>query len=126
CLALKIQLVQQAAPEVGQHVREFVPPSNLRVRIDELSDLFESFQVFNNYLAHPRPLNLDYHSTAVAHRGAMHLRERRCRRGLAGEIQKEFRDATAEFGRNNAFNFIEREWLDLILQPRERIEIWLW
>src|SRR4051794_15756015 len=115
--------MQQTPTQIREHVREFVAFAYFSMRVDKLGNLLERVEVFNDLFADGGALHLYYYGATISHGCSMHLRQRRGRRRFSVELKKEFRKPAAQFGRNDALDFIVGKRLNLVLQARQRIEV---
>ncbi len=93
------------------------------MRVDEAGDFFQGVQIVDDLIAHVWPLNLDYDRATIAQISAVDLSERCRRLRFPVEPCEGFRNPHAQLGRNDLLDFFIRKRLDLILQPRERVEV---
>ena len=86
-------------------------------------DVLERGEIPVNLLADARTLHFDGDLAAAAQDGAMHLAERGGGNRQAIEFDERVRDADAELLANGPLDVFVRERLDVVLQPRERIQV---
>src|SRR6185503_1211718 len=122
-LSFEVELLKQTLSQADEHVSEFVTPPEFGVRIQKLSYLFESVEVFHNLFANVGPLNFYYDRAPVPHVSAVNLSKRCGAERLGFKLGKGLRQSHAKLAGNNRVNFLIRERRNLILQARERIEI---
>ena len=96
--ALKVQFMQETLPQIREHVGEFVALTDFSMRVDELRNLPECFQIFNDLLADTRTLNFYHDRATIPHGSAMHLGQRCSRGWLSIKFKEKFGDAPAQFG----------------------------
>ena len=118
-----VELVEQGAPELGDHVGEPVAPARLGVAVDERGDLFDDVHVLDDLSLDVRALDLDGDLPAAAEDGVVHLaqgcRGDRCR----GELLERFGHPHPEFAGDDGLDLLERERLHVVLQARQGSEI---
>ena len=121
--ALVIKLVFQRNAKLLEHVEQPVAPAELRVRVDEVGDLCQHFEVVRDLPRDVGPLDLDDDATPVTQRGAVHLPERRRGDRIPLETRKRLRDAHAELGRDDLLDGRVIERLDVVLQAGQRLKV---
>ena len=118
-----IELAQKAFAELIEHLAKLVALPGRGVVIEELRDLIERIEIFEHRVANPGPLHLHRHLPAVAQTRFMHLPKGGGGHRRDIEIRERFRHSDAELGGDDLLDLVERERLDLVLQPRERFEV---
>ena len=125
-LALVIQFLQHRTAELVDDSREVELRPRRRMAIEKTGDLLHHREVLGHALADAGALNLDRDLAAVAELRAMHLPQRRRGNRLRVKGRKAFRQPHAEVFLDDAFDVGERERLEIVLQPGQRVQIGRW
>ena len=121
--AAVVELAQQRLAELLEHVLEGEAPADLGVLVEERRHLGEGFEVLQDHLADPGPLDLDRHRPAVPQHRAVDLSQGSRGEGSGVEFEKSLRQAHAELAPDDLLHVAERERLDPVLQPGESVQI---
>ena len=82
-------------------------------------------QIFDNLFANVRTLHLNHDSTAVSHVGPMNLSQGSGTDWYPAQTPKLSKSSRL-VARYNGIHLFVGEWRDLILEPRQSVEIWWW
>ena len=122
-LAAVVELVHQRPAELLQQVAEAVPAAEVGVRVEQVGDLGEHLHVLEHLVADAGPLDLDHDLAAVAERGPVHLPERGRGERAVVEGREDLGEPDAELGADDLLDLLERERLDLVLEPGQRLDV---
>ena len=118
-----VELGERRLAELRHHLREVDARLHAAVLVEERGELVERFQILGNALLDVRALHLDRDQAPVAQRRAMNLAERRGGDRLRLEHPEALGQPDAELRLDDALDLGERERLDVVLQPRQRLDV---
>ena len=117
-----IELGEQRSLELLEDARDVDVLRGADV-VEDDRNVLERGEIPVNLLADARALHLDGDLAAAAQDGAMHLAERGGGNRQAIELEEGVRHADAQLLANGPLDVFVRERLDVVLQPRERVQV---
>jgi hypothetical protein len=93
------------------------------VLVEEGRELGEDLHVLAHLGPDPGTLHLHDHLASVAQGRTMNLPEGRGRERCGVEGRKDLGDPHLELPADDVLDLVEREWRDLVLEPRQRLDV---
>ena len=120
-----IQLGHQRPAELLEHADRVHVPGGAAEPIEQRRDFVEGVEIFQDTVLDTGPLHLDRDPASAAEHGAVHLPERGRGDRRRIEFHEGLRHANAEFLLDNPFDIRIWKRSEVILQPRQRVEVGL-
>ena len=125
-LASVVQLPDQRPAELPKQRREPIPPTEIGALVRHLGQAGEHLHVALDDVARLGPLHLDDDLAPTRQRRSMDLSQRRRSQRLLVELDEQVPQRHPELGLDRLLDTLERDCLDVVLQPRERRRVAVW
>ena len=122
-LAFVIEFLLDGRAKFLEHPDKAIALAEAGMRIEKRGDLGQHLEILRDLAADGRTLDFDDHRAPIAQGSGVDLSDRRRGQWLGIELRECLRDSHSKFAHDNLLDLRVGEWLHVILQPRQRLQV---